>query len=158
MVAKEQDNFAEIAELMSERKRLTQELADIEVKLYSLHRLEGLRSVSVGNKVQPRVSASKKEQHDARAKRAKAEGITPHELMLRESAKELGFASAGQYETFTLEQRASALKAGMTMEQYWRVKAEENGCSVNQIKAVLAKAWKGKKRSRQIAPSVQKCS
>jgi hypothetical protein len=146
MVAKEQDNFQAIASLMSERKRLTQELADIEVKLYSLHRLEGLRYVSLGNKVQPRVSAVKAEQHAQGRAEAQLAGLTYDEYRKRKTAKRLGLGTVEQLAKFRLEQQSKATKAGMSLTAWRQGEAERLGVSFNNVELEMAKAGKWNKR------------
>jgi hypothetical protein len=146
MVAKEQDNFAEIAELMAERKRLTQELADIEVELYSLHRLEGLPYVSVGGKVQPRVAKAKARQHaEGRAEAAKL-GVPYSELRSRKTAKKLGLSSANELELFRLELKKAAAKSGLSLTDWKQSEADRLQVSFNNVEKELASAWKAKKR------------
>jgi hypothetical protein len=146
MVAKEQDNFAKIAELMSERKRLAQELADIEVELYSLHRLEGLPYVSVGGKVQPRVAAVKARQHaEGRAEAAKL-GVPYSELRSRKTAKKLGLSSANELELFRLELKKAAAKSGLSLTDWKQSEADRLQVSFNNVEKELASAWKAKKR------------
>jgi hypothetical protein len=146
MVAKEQDNFAKIAELMSERKRLAQELADIEVELYSLHRLEGLPYVSVGGKVQPRVAKVKARQHaEGRAEAAKL-GVPYSELRSRKTAKKLGLSSANELELFRLELKKAAAKSGLSLTDWKQSEADRLQVSFNNVEKELASAWKAKKR------------
>jgi hypothetical protein len=146
MVAKEQDNFQAIASLMSERKRLTQELTDIEVELYSLHRLEGLPYVSVGGKVQPRVAAVKARQHaEGRAEAAKL-GVPYSELRSRKTAKKLGLSSANELELFRLELKKAAAKSGLSLTDWKQSEADRLQVSFNNVEKELASAWKAKKR------------
>jgi hypothetical protein len=141
MVAKEQDNFAKIAELMSERKRLAQELTDIEVELYSLHRLEGLPYVSVGGKVQPRVAKVKARQHaEGRAEAAKL-GVPYSELRSRKTAKRLGLGTVEQLQKFRLEQQAAATKAGLSLTAWRQGEADRLNTSFNNVEKELASAW-----------------
>jgi hypothetical protein len=131
---------------MSERKRLAQELADIEVELYSLHRLEGLPYVSVGGKVQPRVAAVKARQHaEGRAEAAKL-GVPYSELRSRKTAKKLGLSSANELELFRLELKKAAAKSGLSLTDWKQSEADRLQVSFNNVEKELASAWKAKKR------------